>query len=221
MHASKCAVLAFLSILSLNAYGAWVAPFISEIHYDNVGSDLDEMVGITVPGGAALEDWSLVLYNGSNGKPYATEAVSAQAPDAGSWWELVVPLSGVQNGPDAVALLDEMQQVIDFIAYEGVFDISQGPAAGMEARLLPVAESSATPPGFSLQRTGESVEWSWISAPATPGDLNSGLFGLNVGGKVPLPGVHYLLVAAILGWGVAVRRSGTLRRRNLRTSFAV
>ena len=54
----------------LPARATWVSPFISEIHYDNVGADVNELIAVTGPAALDLSGWQLVLYNGANGRPY-------------------------------------------------------------------------------------------------------------------------------------------------------
>jgi len=43
------------------------SPFVSEIHYDNTGSDVGEFVEVQLPAGTTSEGLSVVLYNGSGG----------------------------------------------------------------------------------------------------------------------------------------------------------
>ena len=40
---------------------------LSEIHYDNVGTDADEKIESTGPAGTDVTGWQLVLYNGNGG----------------------------------------------------------------------------------------------------------------------------------------------------------
>ena len=53
---------------------------ISEIHYDNVGTDEGEAIEIAGPAGTDLTGWSVVLYNGSNGAAYNTRTLSGTIP---------------------------------------------------------------------------------------------------------------------------------------------
>lgn len=55
--------------------------FINEIHYDNASADVNEAIEVAAPAGTDLAGWSLVLYNGSNGAVYATEALTGIVPD--------------------------------------------------------------------------------------------------------------------------------------------
>ena len=44
----------------------------SEIHYDNVGTDVGEAIEISGPAGTDVTGWQVVLYNGSGGAAYGT-----------------------------------------------------------------------------------------------------------------------------------------------------
>ena len=60
-----------------------LAIYLSEIHYDNDGTDAGEAVEITGPAGTDLTGWSIVLYNGSSGEVYDTDPVSGVLTDQG------------------------------------------------------------------------------------------------------------------------------------------
>jgi predicted extracellular nuclease len=127
--------------------------FISELHYDNAGSDVGEFVEVTGDRGGDLTGWSVVLYNGSGGAPYATINLSGAIPDEdGSQGAVAFFRSGIQNGaPDGLALVDSDGRVLEFLSYEGTFTASGGPADGMDSVDIDVSESSSTPEGYSLQ----------------------------------------------------------------------
>jgi len=197
----RSAVLAcMLFLYGFPASASWVSPFISEIHYDNAGPDIDEFVAISGPGGLTLSGWQLALYNGADGGAYKTLAVDGRFDSAvGTWSEMVWPLSGVQNGPDAIALISAAAEVIDFVAYEGAVNGVTGAAAGLAARVLPLSEGGTTPVGTSLQRTGKFDDWNWISATASAGQLNPGLQFTSVT-AVPIGGTAGLSLAALAAW---------------------
>ena len=132
---------------------------ITEIHYDNDGTDTGEAVEITGPAGTSLDGWTLVLYNGSSSqlKPYDDVPLSGTLADAcngeGST-VLTFPSNGIQNGgPDGLALVDGAGTVVEFISYEGTLTPVEGPATGMTSTDIGVRETSSTPVGHSLQRT--------------------------------------------------------------------
>lgn len=143
---------------------------ISEIHYDNDGTDSGEAIEVQAPAGTDLTGWSLVLYNGSNGAAYGTRTLTGVVGDSGVVVETYPP-NGIQNGaPDAVALVDATGQVVQLLSYEGVLTASDGPAAGLASTDIGVAEPGNEPVGSSLQL----VEGTWrAAAPSSFGALNT------------------------------------------------
>src|SRR5699024_530854 len=114
--------------------------FISEIHYDNAGVDTGEAIEVQAPVGTDLSGWTLVLYNGSGGTTYGTDALPTPVPDAGV---VVVdyPTNGIQNGsPDGIALVDADGAVVELLSYEGELTATDGPAAGLTSTDIGVAE---------------------------------------------------------------------------------
>jgi predicted extracellular nuclease len=167
-------------------------PFINEIHYDNIDVDTGEAIEVAGPAGTDLTDWSLVLYNGSNGTSYNTTSLSGTIPDLGDGYGVVVvnyPSNGIQNGaPDGMALVDDASNVIQFLSYEGTFMATDGPANGMTSTDIGVAESGTTPVGDSLQLTGTGLfydDFTWATeAPNTFGAVNTDqIFGISVNPK--------------------------------------
>ncbi|MFI5936721.1 ExeM/NucH family extracellular endonuclease [Actinoplanes sp. NPDC051494] len=139
-----------------------VSPFISEIHYDNVGTDSGEAIEVQAPVGFDLAGWKVVLYNGANNAAYDTKTLSAVVPAAGVVVQ-TYPADGVQNGsPDGVALVRPDGTVAEFLSYEGTLLTSVD---------IGVAESNATPVGYSLQK----IDGTWReAAPNSFGALNGG-----------------------------------------------
>ena len=204
MNAVKRLLLACVCLGSvISARAAVIGPFLSEIHYDNVGADSNEFVAVTGPAGFDWVGWQVVLYNGSDGAPYASAGVPDPATAIGAWAEAVVAFSGIQNGPDAVALISPHGVVAEFLAYEGPVAAIDGPAAGAVARLLPVVENGVAV-GLSLQRQGSPEDWDWVLASATQGLVNDGLV-LERTSALPAPATWLLMLAAL--WGGFTRRS--------------
>ncbi|MFI6760325.1 ExeM/NucH family extracellular endonuclease [Micromonospora sp. NPDC050417] len=146
-------------------------PFVSEIHYDNAGTDSGEAIEIEAPAGFDLAGWQIVLYNGNNGAVYNTRTLSGTVPVAG----VVVatyPVDGIQNGsPDGIALVAPGGTVAEYLTYEGTFTAVGGPANGLPGTDIGVAEGSSSPVGSSLQKIGGS----WRdAAPNTFGVRNGG-----------------------------------------------
>ena len=182
------AVAAGVSFALFGATAAAQTVFINEIHYDNTGTDAGEAIEIAGPAGTDLSGWELVLYNGSNGGVYRTDALSGVIPDeASSGFGVVVqnyPVNGIQNGsPDGIALVDDGGVVVQFLSYEGTITAADGPAIGLMSTDIGVSEPGTTAVGDSLHHghrllvgrsSGEHIrrfqhgpEFRWRVTPAT------------------------------------------------------
>lgn len=157
-------------------------PFVSEIHYDNIGTDTGEFVEVQVPAGQSSDGLQVVLYNGGNGAAYDTDALPAVTAPTGGPAVAVVdyPSNGVQNGsPDGLALV-KGSQVLELLSYEGTFAAVGGPANGMTSTDIGRSEAGTEPAGLSLSRTYDSGTGTltWLApAAATKGAVNPGLEG--------------------------------------------
>jgi DNA/RNA endonuclease G (NUC1) len=146
---------------------------ISEIHYDNTGTDAGEAIEVSAPAGTDLTGWSIVLYNGSNGASYDTDALPAGPVPAtcGARGVVVVnyPANGIQNGPpDAIALVNG-ETVVEFLSYEGVFAATNGPAMGLTSVDIGASQNGTEAVGLSLQRDVTGV---WAAGSSTFGACN-------------------------------------------------
>lgn len=204
-----------LSSCLLPVHASWALPFISEFHYDNAGGDVDEFVAVSGPSGLDLAGWQIALYNGGDGLAYRSLPLNGILGGAsGGLGESAWHAAGIQNGPDAIALVSPTDAVVDFIAYEAGVLALGGAAAGMSARLLPVAEDAGTPVGYSLQRSGGPGDWDWVAAAATPGMLNRGLRAADsntVPVPVPAAGGLVLWLAGLIAWWTARPAIGASR----------
>jgi 5'-nucleotidase len=174
-------------------------PFVSEIHYDNAGTDTGEFVEVQLPPGGSSAGLSVVLYNGSGGGVYDTDALPAVTAPADAPAVAVVdyPSNGLQNGaPDGLALV-QGTTVLEFLSYEGTLTATNGPAAGRTSVDIGVAESGSDAAGMSLSKRLDPATGSYAwQAPAasTEGTVNPPL------GAQPPP-VPDLPIAAIQGTG--------------------
>jgi DNA/RNA endonuclease G (NUC1) len=144
---------------------------INEIHYDNLNADTGEAIEIEGAAGLDLTGFSVVLYNGSNGLVYNTQVIEGGLPmscDSRGVITIVYPPDGIQNGPDAIALVTELGQVVEFLSYEGTFTANDGPAAGRVPTNIGAAQNSA-PVGTSLQRDAGNA---WSLQPESFGACN-------------------------------------------------
>lgn len=135
--------------------------YLSEIHYDNTGTDADERIEINGPAGMDLTGWQVVLYNGTGGASYDTRTLSGTIPatcDTRGVVVLTYATNGIQNGsPDGMALVNKDAQVIEFLSYEGTFAATNGPALGTTSVDIGVSEAGTEAAGQSLQRSSEGT----------------------------------------------------------------
>jgi DNA/RNA endonuclease G (NUC1) len=140
--------------------------FVSEIHYDNVGTDAGEAIEIEGDAGSDLTGWSLVLYNGSPGSStlgvYATVDLTGLTIPATCGGRGVVvqnfAVNGIQNGDaDGWALVNPQGQVTELKSYEGTFTAVGGAAAGLTSTAIDANEATAPVVGRSVQRAGNGV----------------------------------------------------------------
>ncbi|MGK2851227.1 MAG: ExeM/NucH family extracellular endonuclease [Candidatus Limnocylindrales bacterium] len=131
--------------------------WINEIHYDNTGTDAGEAVEVAGPAGTDLTGWTVVLYNGSGGAAYDTDALSGTIVDQQNGFGTVTvtyPSNGLQNGaPDGIALVNGTT-VVQFLSYEGSFAATGGPALGLTSTDIGVSQSGSGAVGNSLRLTG-------------------------------------------------------------------
>ena len=155
------------------AAAAVPAVYLSEIHYDNTGTDADEAIEINAPAGTDLTGWQVVLYNGNGGASTTRTTLSGTIPATCGTRGVVVltyAVNGIQNGgstaapePDGMALVNQRGTVVEFLSYEGVFAAANGPATGTTSVDIGVQELGTEPVGQSLQRSGADV-WSGPAA---------------------------------------------------------
>lgn len=172
----------FLMLLCVGNSSFGQSVFINEVHYDNVGADVNEGFEIAAEAGTSLFGWRIVLYNGSNGEAYASISITNFFPtsnQSNGFGFHTVTHNGIQNGaPDGFALVNTNDSVIQFLSYEGVITASNGPANGLTSTDIGVSETSSTAANESLQLVGYGNTYSdftWQNASASSfGDVNSG-----------------------------------------------
>ena len=147
---------------------------ISEIHYDNAGTDTGEAIEVSAPAGTDLTGWQVMLYNGTGGASYDSDPLPGVVPaTCGARGVLVInyPANGIQNGaPDGIALVDNTGTLVEFLSYEGVFAATNGVAEGITSTDIGVSENGSEAVGNSLARTATGA-WS-SAAPNTFGACN-------------------------------------------------
>jgi hypothetical protein len=127
-----------------------------------------------------MSNVALYLYNGNGGAVYSSflSITPATCPGGVNGIGFIsVTTTGIQNGPDGIALYDG-SSVVDFISYEGSFTATNGVASGMQSVDVGVSESSGTSVGFSLQKGGTGCsagDFSWQSPQSsTISSVNAG-----------------------------------------------
>lgn len=187
--------------------------WINEIHYDNDGIDVNEMIEIVVERAdtLTLSDFTITLYNGGDGAPYNTRTLDfftvGDTEGDYTFYYLIYPPNGIQNGPDAISL-DWKGTVVQFLSYEGSFVGVGGPADGITSTDIGVAESGSKPVGQSLQLIGTGLEYShftWVDPVANPGSMNGNQLLAPPPPPVPVDW-HYVLLTFFLIAGVIVYR---------------
>ena len=157
--------------------------WINEIHYDNDGGDVNEMIEIVIenPGNYTLSDFTVNLYNGNGGGSYDSETLDnltvGNTEGDFTFYTWTSFSSGIQNGaPDGLALSFD-GSLIQFLSYEGTFEATDGVAVGVVSTDIGVSETGTTPVGYSLQLSGLGTQYSdftWQEpALATAGTLNN------------------------------------------------
>ncbi len=109
--------IAIVTLMMLAMAGTALAQgiLINELDSDTVGTDMLEFVELYGPGGASLDGYVLVFYNGNGDAVYAAYDLDGYSLDANGFFLLgntdVVPTpsiifgsNGLQNGADAAAL---------------------------------------------------------------------------------------------------------------------
>ena len=161
----------------------------SELHYDNVGTDVGEAIEVEGPAGTDLTGWSIVLYDGNGGTSYTMSPLSGTIPATCDTRGVVVVTyqsNGIQNGsPDGMALVNAAGQVIEFLSYEGAFAATNGPAAGQPSTDILAVEATGSPLGSSLQRDASGV---WTLGTSTFGACNATGGGTPPGNTISFTG---------------------------------
>ncbi|MCU0371351.1 MAG: hypothetical protein MUC31_08045, partial [Bacteroidales bacterium] len=169
---------------SLEAQNAWI----NEIHYDNVSTDVNEIVEVVIenPGDYTLSLFQVILYNGNGGVTY-TPTYNLSEFTVGNtignftiYYKNYSSSTGIQNGaPDGLVLVYDNAVISgQFLSYEGSFTATNGIASGMTSVNIGVDEEPVPAAGLSLQLSGSGSQYSDFSwqepATATAGALNNG-----------------------------------------------
>jgi hypothetical protein len=175
-----CAIC-FTSFASKQAFipNAWI----NEIHYDNLGTDVNEGVEIVIENADSLDlsKFEIILYNGNGGVVYNTSTLEGITPATSGNFKIFwkgYPSNGIQNGaPDGIAIAYR-GVLIQFLSYEGKFTATNGVALGVESIDIIVLQAGSDAIGLTLQLSGAGSAYgnfTWQQpATGTPGQLNTG-----------------------------------------------
>lgn len=171
--------------------------FINEILYDVTGTDAGEFIEVAAPAGTNMADYSIVLYNGSGGALYDTDALSGITTNQQGGYGTVsisYPSNGIQNGaPDGVALINtSTNTLVQFLCYEGTFAGVGGLANGITCTDIGVSQSGTNALGTSLQLQGTGTTygdfvWNATSLANTQNAPNTGQTFTGGGTPTPTP----------------------------------
>jgi len=162
-------------ITCATAGGTTLMAWINEFHYDNAGTDANEVVEVCIVNAKTynLSDFTLTLYNGSTGASYDSKTLDlfAQGTVYDSVYTYTYNFSNsgsLQNGaPDGIALSyddgSKAVNLIEFISYEGDFTAVGGPADGVLSQDVGVTEGSSTTSTESIGRVGINDQFLWES----------------------------------------------------------
>jgi len=166
------------SVFELTIVDNDVNVWINEIHYDNIGGDVNERVEIAGSAGIDLTGYTIYHYNGASGTILSSESITGIIVEIAEGLGVKnIEFNTLQNDDEAIALVDPSGNVIQFLSYEGEVTATNGPAAGMTSTELPVSQQPAVTIGFSMQLTGAGSaynDFTWTLAPDTINTINSG-----------------------------------------------
>ena len=137
--------------------------FINEIHYDNVGDDVNEFIEIAGQAGIDLSDYTLYAYEEFDGMYDDDVELTGIIPDEGNGWGAVafdkdyLGSKFFENGTSGLALVKTADDfVVEFISYEGYVTATDGPAKGCTSKLIGV-EEDASPDDESCSKNWNSM----------------------------------------------------------------
>lgn len=154
--------------------------FINEIHYSNLGDDVDEGVEIAGPANKDLSSYELILYEflGGDGIIYNREILSGQIDDEGTQFGAVwFPIPDMRESRAGIVLYNRTTEtVLQFLSYRGAFTATEGEADGMTSENIAPGQGSSNHDTLSIQLLGtgtcpEDFYWAGLLG-ETKGSLN-------------------------------------------------
>lgn len=127
--------------------------WINEFHYDNASGDVNEFIEVAAISGTDLSDWHVITINGSDNQIDQTLSLpQTPASSDGLDYYVVVAPSNIQNENEGILLVDDDDDVVEFISYETEFNPITITFDGVEITSIDIGveESFSTPPNGSL-----------------------------------------------------------------------
>ena len=149
-------VLFLFNVIPAQNSNVWI----NEFHYDNSSTDYNEGVELAGIAGTKLSGFHISFYNGNDSNVYKSYTIPINSNivnDGSGLGAIWFDISGLQNGPDGIALSSPTGELIQFISYEGSFLAKDGPATGTISKDVLVAEGASTDSSLSLQLTGVGI----------------------------------------------------------------
>ncbi|MDA3929770.1 MAG: hypothetical protein PF541_12525 [Prolixibacteraceae bacterium] len=186
--------------------------WVNEIHYDNVGVDVNEMIEIVLeePNRWDLSELAIVLYDGATGAEYNTTTLNnfiVGEPDTSFLlYHYIYPAEKLVDEMGGIAVVYE-GRVLSFISYEGSFDATDGPAIGVTSIDIGIQEDNY-PVGNSIQLSGLGDRYrhfEWIDPVASPGLINASQI-IQTPPSIPINWKYFLFVFVAIASTIVYRR---------------
>lgn len=185
------AIFTFLTIFFLCITSGQVVAqlVISELHYNNTGTDVNEQVEIFGRAGQDLSGYRLAFYDDDE-EQYAVinfpdTVIQQQRMFSGNWFGVVSLVCNItEDGKGGIALINATGDVMEFICYgTGTgerFIAEDGLAEGRVADGIGVSENNSTPVGYALWRPNTANTNFKSALPNTFGFVNTALLPIKL-----------------------------------------
>lgn len=152
--------------------------WINELHYDNVGVDVDEFVELAGRADETVDGWMLIGYDAATGRAYDWLRLEGSFKDqANGFGTKSFAFPDLRDGAGGVALVTAGGVVQQFLSYGGTVTATNGACKGLTSVDIGVSQSNATPVGETLQLSGTGrsyAQFTWQPpAPETEGNPNT------------------------------------------------
>ncbi|KNC53365.1 uncharacterized protein AMSG_08866 [Thecamonas trahens ATCC 50062] len=154
-------VAGIVAVFALVVAAGGAEVWLSELHYDNGGLDVNEGVEVTATAGTLMNGYKVAMYN-QLGDVYGSVTLPASTmPDEGGsgYGAMWVAYAGLQNGPqDGIALVRIADSaVLQFVSWGGTTTGTAGEASGLTSHDIGAVEGSTTAETSSLGHAGIGV----------------------------------------------------------------